>query len=185
MIFVSNKSLITTGTPGFSDVPTALFKRSVNFKIHIIFSTKKPMEFCKGFLPNSIVSIKWTVLLSVLFSKKLLLLKWNVVLKYYVLYSRSLAYAVFSGAVFTCAQFKKDPKKFGICWFSSKSFTCAENKHDPNQNKHMPNHNKLQKNLAYADFHQSPSLVWKISMIQIKISICQITILVVNLSGES
>ena len=30
-------------------------------------------------------------------------------------YSRSLAYAVFSGAVFTSAQFKKDPKKFGIC----------------------------------------------------------------------
>ena len=44
---------------------------------------------------------------------------------------------------------------------------------------------KIQKNLAYADFHQSPSLVRKISMIQIKISICQITILVVNLSGES
>ena len=35
---------------------------------------------------------------------------------------------------------------------------------------------KIQKILAYADFHQSPSLVWKISMIQIKISICQITI---------
>ena len=35
---------------------------------------------------------------------------------------------------------------------------------------------KIQKNLAYADFHQSPSLVRKISMIQIKISICQITI---------
>ena len=32
-----------------------------------------------------------------------------------VTYSRSLAYAVFSGAVFTCAQFKKNPKKFGIC----------------------------------------------------------------------
>ena len=30
-------------------------------------------------------------------------------------YSRSLAYAVFSDAVFTCAQFKKNPKKFGIC----------------------------------------------------------------------
>ena len=57
-------------------------------------------------------------------------------------YSRSLAYAVFSGAVFTSAQFKKDPKNFGICWFSSKSFTCAENKHNPNQNKHKPNHNK-------------------------------------------
>ena len=35
---------------------------------------------------------------------------------------------------------------------------------------------KIQKNLAYADFHQSPSLVRKISMIQIRISISQITI---------
>ena len=35
---------------------------------------------------------------------------------------------------------------------------------------------KIQKNLAYADFHQSPSLVRKISMIQIKISMCQIRI---------
>ena len=30
-------------------------------------------------------------------------------------YSRSLAHAVFSGAVFTCAQFQKNPIIFGSC----------------------------------------------------------------------
>ena len=31
------------------------------------------------------------------------------------IYSRSLAHAVFSGAVFTCAQFQKNPIIFGSC----------------------------------------------------------------------
>ena len=60
---------------------------------------------------------------------------------------KNLAYADFHQSPSLVRKiFSKNPKKFGICWFSSKSFTCAENKHDTNQNKHVPNQNKHKPN---------------------------------------